>query len=525
MTTTIARPQRPREPIATKKNVSKPSKDEKGENIIWQPFPGPQTLAYYSPADELFYGGSAGSGKTDLLLGLAGTGQINSLILRREFPRIRGMIERSREIYNRLGEVHSRDSYNEQLHLWRLADGKTIEFGALQYEKDWMKFQGRPHDLKAFDEITEFTKKQFISINIWNRSADPNVRCRAVCTGNPPTTIDGEWVIDYWGPWLDEKHPNPARPGDLVWYVRVKVAGEDEEQELEIGRTTKEEVEELQRKGLPIPRPIIEMNGKVLEGRSRTFIPGKVEDNPALMATGYDKTLESLPEELRIRFKDGVFKRVQEDSEYQVIPIAWVDAAMQRWRKEKPFGIKQGCIGVDPARGCKDKTAISTRYGNWFDVVAYPGRETPDGLSVASLVFKLREHDSQVNIDVVGVGSSPVDVLRQMGISATALNGAEASKALDRSGKIGFVNKRAEWYWKMRELLDPEYNPEIALPPDPELKSDLCSARWKLQGFKIAIEPKDDIKKRIGRSPDKGEAIIYAMAEGNAKTGMDLLFS
>lgn len=37
----------------------------------WRPLPGPQTMAYSSPADELFYGGAAGGGKTDLLLGVA----------------------------------------------------------------------------------------------------------------------------------------------------------------------------------------------------------------------------------------------------------------------------------------------------------------------------------------------------------------------------------------------------------------------------------------------------------------------
>ena len=53
---------------------------------LWTPLPGPQTLAYHTPADELFYGGAAGGGKTDLLLGLAATAHHNSLILRREIP-------------------------------------------------------------------------------------------------------------------------------------------------------------------------------------------------------------------------------------------------------------------------------------------------------------------------------------------------------------------------------------------------------------------------------------------------------
>ena len=58
--------------------------------------------------------------------------------------------------------------------------------------------------------LTQFTETQFRYLIAWNRSVDSNQRCRVVCTGNPPTEAEGQWVIDYWGPWLDEHHPNPA---------------------------------------------------------------------------------------------------------------------------------------------------------------------------------------------------------------------------------------------------------------------------------------------------------------------------
>ena len=51
--------------------------------MVWVPNPGPQTDAYFSDADELFYGGQAGGGKTDLELGLALTAHRRSLVLRR----------------------------------------------------------------------------------------------------------------------------------------------------------------------------------------------------------------------------------------------------------------------------------------------------------------------------------------------------------------------------------------------------------------------------------------------------------
>jgi hypothetical protein len=48
-----------------------------------------------------------------------------------------------------------------------------------------------------------------------------------IVASNPPTTPEGLWVVKYWGPWLDQTHPNPAEPGALRWFTTV--AGEDRE--------------------------------------------------------------------------------------------------------------------------------------------------------------------------------------------------------------------------------------------------------------------------------------------------------
>jgi len=52
---------------------------------IWTPLPGPQKVAYHSDADELFYGRSAGGGKSDLIIGLSLTAHKKSIIFRREY--------------------------------------------------------------------------------------------------------------------------------------------------------------------------------------------------------------------------------------------------------------------------------------------------------------------------------------------------------------------------------------------------------------------------------------------------------
>src|SRR5262245_8752038 len=63
-------------------------------HLNWVPNPGPQTEAYFSLADELLYGGAAGGGKSQLLLGLALQEHQRSLILRRQNNEVGDLAER-----------------------------------------------------------------------------------------------------------------------------------------------------------------------------------------------------------------------------------------------------------------------------------------------------------------------------------------------------------------------------------------------------------------------------------------------
>jgi len=132
---------------------------------------------------------------------------------------------------------------------------------------------------------------------------------------------------------------------------------------------------------------------------------------------------------------------------------------------------------------------------------------------LAALAVKHREDNAAVQVDVIGVGTSVFDSLRAaIGARAVQLNGAAGSKKRDRSGQMGFLNLRAEMYWGLRESLDPEHGDDLALPPDPGLRADLCAPRWKLTARGVQVESKEDLIKRLGRSPDKGDSCAYASA-------------
>lgn len=463
----------------------------------WLEQVGPQLAAIETEADIVFYGGQAGGGKSDLLLGLALTRQEVSIVFRREAVQLVGLEERMTKI------MGSRVGYNSQDKIWRLPDGKTLEFGSVKEPDDWMKYQGRPHDLKAFDEITHFLEIQFRALIGWMRTDNPKVRQRVVCAGNPPTDSEGEWVIRYWAPWLDPMHPNPAKDGELRWFVTDE-AGKDQE--------------------VPGPDPVM-VGSESMTPKSRTFIRSSVDDNLFLSLTGYKATLQSLPEPLRSQMLRGDFMAGRSDPVWQAIPTEWIKAAQARWAKRDVKG-PMTALGLDPARGGIDKTAAARRHGNWFDeMVQVPGVLTKDGPTCAAFVAPLIRNGAPIAVDGIGIGSSALDFIKGLGLRVYPVIASEGTKATDKTGTLRFRNIRAEMYWRLREALDPTAEVPIALPPDQELLADLAAVRYKVvqMGQALAgiqMRDKDEIREVLGRSPDKGDAVAMTFVDGLPPAGI-----
>jgi len=452
----------------------------------WMPDPDnePQCAAYESEADVIGYGGAAGGGKTDLLLGFAGTKHHRSIIFRRVFPLLEGIEARSREIFNATGNARVKDSYNESLHRWELSTGATVRLAAIQYEADKKNFQGRPHDFYGFDEATEFMESQVRFVIGWNRSTRPNQKCRVVLAFNPPMDESGEWVVKFFAPWLDETHARPAKDGELRWYAMV-------------------DGEEVER---PDEKPFSH-DGEIITPKSRTFFHAKLSDNKILERTGYGSTIDAMPEPIRSLLK-GKFGAYKQFDPFQVIPATWVRAAQERWNNSEP-GQAITSVGIDVARGGADQTVFAILRADRFDELKkYPGPSTPDGRTVALLAGQATGKQKPViGVDVIGIGAAVYDAMP----GSIGVNFGGGSGETDKSGKYKFVNLRAEAYWKLREALDPDYGATLALPPDKELLGDLCAPKWSVRTGKIYIESKDEIIKRLGRSPDCADAVAIAL--------------
>lgn len=467
--------------------------------MVWLPNPGPQTAAFMSEADELFYGGEAGGGKTDLLLGTALNNHRRARIFRRMNGEVEGLIVRMSELVGERGLKRNPPAN------YRTRE-KIIHFSGCQHEDDWTKYQGIPQDLFGFDELPNFTHKQYTTLIAWNRSTMPGQRVRVISTGNPPTTPEGMWVIAYWGPWLDPNHPDPALPGELRWFTTIN------------GKDT--EVANYAGSG-PVMvdgKPLLDEKGRPIYPKSRTFIPAELEDNPDLAESGYGARLAGLPEEMRRSLKEGDFTVNLTDSPNQVFQTAHVEAAMARWN---PLG-RDGpmtTIGIDVAQGGNANTALCPRHGNFFDTIrVVPGRDTPDGPAVAALFIQMRRGGATASIDMGGgYGISTRDHLKGM-VEVEEFNGSMPAMGRDRTGMLKFVNTRAAAHWHLRELLDPMTGANIALPPDQMLKQELLAIHYRTTSSGIQIEEKKDVATRIGRTPDRSDSLIMAaFARGETK--------
>jgi hypothetical protein len=170
-------------------------------------------------------------------------------------------------------------------------------------------------------------------------------------------------------------------------------------------------------------------------------------------------------------------------------------------------------LGVDVARSGEDKTVFAPRHGR---VVAELRRYAlADTMATAGRVKKYldRAKHGNASIDVIGVGAGVVDRLREQGYPVEAFNGSEKTDLRDVSGELEFLNRRAASWWTLRELLDPINEMDICLPDDDYLIGDLVAPKWsETSSGKIKVESKDDVKKRIGRSPDSGDAVVLAFA-------------
>jgi hypothetical protein len=467
----------------------------------WAATPGPQLDAVESQADVLLYGGAAGGGKSAAVVGLAMTKHLKSLIIRKQYTDL-ATLTKMAQTYNGTKKGFKGSSPPRLV----AQDGRLVDFGACQRLGDEESWQGQDHDFLGIDEAVQLLERQVRFLIGWVRTTTAGQRTRTVLASNPPLDAEGFWIVRMFAPWLDPMFANPANPGELRWVVTVAEEG---------NAPGNERFNDVWVEG---PGTYV-LDGKEYEAESRTYIPAKLDDNPYL---ANDKKYRAKLQNhiFRDALLDGNFMMARGDHDMQVIPSRWVREAMERWEAEPPPGMLMTALACDVAQGGADDTVIARRYGHWYmPLTRRKGVDTKDGPAVAGLILGEARDGCAIVVDAGGGwGGSAMDHLKDNQLPVYPFNGAES--AIGRTAdpaKLSFKNKRAEAWWRLREALDPNSHPmgsPVQLPMDIQLMAGLTTPRWKLTPQGIQIESKDEIRKRLGRSPDDADAVVMAWSEG-----------
>lgn len=216
-----------------------------------------------------------------------------------------------------------------------------------------------------------------------------------------------------------------------------------------------------------------------------------------------------------------------------LIPLAWIEAANERWleRLERDEIGDPITIGVDVGAG-GDKSIIAPWDGqNITTLIKSTKAETME--TTGLIVGQLRPHDFDPVpiVDGIGIGAGVVGRLRELEhlnretgeweeLDVVSFIAGAKTGLLDRTGEFGFANWRSAAWWIVREMLDPNSGDDIGLPPDDELEGELMAPRWReMSGGKIKIESKGKTKTegrgvtaRLGRSTNCADAVVQAIA-------------
>lgn len=383
--------------------------------MLWSPHPGPQTAFLASTAYEVLYGGQAGGGKSDALL-FGGLRQIDhpqykALIMRRTFPELRELIDRSLAVFPQLG-----GAWNQQDHRWRFPSGATYQFGYCSTYAEALQYQGQQYTWIGFDEIGQLGEERvWLYLMSRNRSAAPGLVRMMRASANPGGPGHG---------WLKRRFVSRcAGDGTPVEVMPDNRTGEDD------------------------------------QPTSRAFIKATLRDNPTLMAHDpeYEARLRLLPE---LEYKwlalgdwDAgaglALADLQRDKHlfggFEGIPAHWTVFGAFDWGYQHPFAF--GLFACDEGGAVYLLDAISGRHLQPPDIaLRILDRLEALGVGRARLRYTAAGHDCWA--DHKARGERVPTIAEHFNTLGLPLVRANISRI------AGVQNLRRYLAWKARDVLD-----------------------------------------------------------------------
>jgi len=434
-----------------------------------------QMLFHEAPETYKLYGGAMGGGKTGALvnegiqLSLDYPGNFG-LLIRRTWPSFRDTVLPQIEKFI---DPRLITDWNRSEKYIIFKNRSKIRYGGMgEKPDDWEKWMSGEYGWIAIDQAEQFTKLEFQMLSTRLRLKIPRIRYFFLLSCNP----------------------------NIGW----------------------------------IKETFIESNIK-----DHVFVPALPEDNVVNLPKGYIKRMRGiLTSKQQKALLEGNWEAIGEpDNVFTYIEIQ--KAAGRTVEASDPVQ-----IGADVARSGDDETVIVLREG--LKVRIYSTAQGHDLMQTAGKIWLCcqekiipkwgdRLTKITIKIDADGLGAGVVDRLKEQRSDKEKLYTDMVLKMVDKerreelnkreyrvrikiieihgSGKAKepakYKNQRAEIHWGMRELIE-----DLDLPPNRELQTQLMSLKYKVNSAgQILIVPKEDIKKKLGRSPDLAEGVIYSLAD------------
>ena len=467
------------------------------------PQPGFQSSFIASPAEVVIGGGSAGCGKTFALLYIPmvlypRVPNVSATIFRREYKQIEtagGIWKKSVEVYNGLPEpIRPLAKWGNFEHIWN--NGSTLQFNHLSDARTThFAFQGAELAFIGFDELTHFTKDQFMYMLSRNRSTAVRVPFIRATT-NP----QGEgWVKDmiswylYPPDYPDEAladYPREDRAGKIRYFTVFEDSF--------VWADTKQEVIDQ------LPATLQkEYTHEMI--KSFSFIPGKLSDNQILEQSNpqYRASLMALSFNDQMQLLHGRW-RTEDNDEMQLFQHAPIQDAFTN-SFIQPTGKRY--ITCDVAFEGRDRLVIVV-WDGWV-VIQMEVIQKSDGADVLARVQNLCNAFSvpyrNVAFDASGLGG----YLRGFLKTAVPFYGGGSAITADKSER--YKNLRTQCYYLLSKRFE---DCEIYLKQVPEqyrkeIADELKATKRKKTSTdsQKEIVPKEVIKIKIGRSPDFADTL------------------
>ncbi len=358
---------------------------------------------------------------------------------------------------------------------WKLPGGEPIGYGRKPADEDQAAFQGihALYPLIVVDEAGGVPKNLFDAVD----ALATNINARVLAVGNPDSPSSHFAKI--------------CKPGS-GWNV-IRIDG------LATPNMTAEALDENPR--------LAELFESLGLEPSAEFVPDALRPlllSPLWVAERIHRWgIESPIFTAKVR---GEFPDIGDDV---LIGPGLIREAQQRSleRSGRPI------LGVDVARFGMDRTTIYLRTGPVVRLVGEYSKQATTETTGRVIAAKRETDADEIRVDGVGVGAGVVDQLTELGFAVLDMQAGGAAQDKER-----FANAKAEWSWRLREMLEAG---ELDLDEDDEdLAAQLGSIKFGYTSRgQIKIESKDDLRKRGLPSPDRADAVILTAI---APAGADL---